>query len=418
MPRTRKQTVITPPNTAFTETEFEETPLEAVIREDEGQVANTVADILTSLAGLATDDAKLYVYRSSKLLGQRGKWAFLTVIHAPIDGDALLTEIQTRYGGGTFSIQVRAKGRLVTTKEITIEGEPKTPKETEETTTPANTDNGMLEMLMTLNQQSKSDMQQMMTMMIAMMQNSSTQMMQMLTAILPVIAGGRDTPASIMGAMAPFLKQNSTDDTIKMFAAIKELVGSGEGGGDSGNLWERLASTGLPLVGKILETMPQGGQPGMPMLPAPMPMPGPMGPMVMPAPTIDPTLAGHVRPASTPAGWAAPDNLNISSAPNPGEDAIATIIRQVMPDVLFFAQRGHDPGLAAEAITALIDRLGITPAHVQELVSRFALSADWITDLAGMGYDLSQYRDWANQFLTTLVTEYAASHAAPPNSGG
>lgn len=422
MARTRRTTRQVQPIFVETAEGEELNATEQLVEQDQAEVAGIAGEIINSLSGLAAGDAKVNVYR---IPNRGGKWAYITSYYPPIS-PFIIEELQEKFGGGSFQLRVFGNGRIITTKQVDIEGPPKyvgaeEPKATTDIT----------EVLLTQANQSKADMRDMMTvlmnisaennkMLMMFMQDSNNRSMDMMKVLLPLLAGGKETPGSLLAGLAPFLQmfktgQNSTAETIDLVTKVKELFG--DGGGEKGMI-ESLATSALPLLTKLTDGslgLPQGGFP-----PGATSLAPHMGYGLVAAPN------GPAGPQpQIPAGYemVGPEPVDLMQPPppimvggQPLSEETATLVRMIGPDVVYFAVRGHDPSLAAEAIVSLIDKAQVKDECIQELVLRFTQSADWINDLSAAGYNLQSARQWCLSFLPILVNEWTSTRQEQTNT--
>ncbi len=372
-----------------------------VLEEDDAHLADGVSDVLAHIRAIANDDSKINIY---KVNTKGGSWEYIKTLTPPFDMDTLLDDLRDEWGGGNYTLRVLAKGKIVTTKQISIAGPPKVP-------TVGQVKSEGSEMIPLLLQQinsSKSDNMAMMTMMMQSQQQAAAQqsqmMMGLMTALIPVMAGNKQDPVALIQAFAAMQPQKDNapmSEMIQNMIAMKELMGDGGGGGSEDSFMGSAAKALLPMLAKGAESM-VNTNPQSPLNTDPRNHPPPMSAM-RPAPML------AMRP--NPTAFAPPPMppLNpspIATAPvTPGP--ASGLMALIGEDVLYFAKRGHDPAMSAGAILDVIENAGISEDEILAMVIQFQSSPDWIADLAGQGIDLTGRREWATQLLSELVKQYA-----------
>lgn len=379
---------------------------DAVIRDNDLD-AESVAELLDGLRSASTEESKVIVF---KLPLKGGQWEYLKTLTPPINFDGILEDLMAEFGGGKYSLRIFANGRVVKSKTASIAGSPKMPGTNTDT---HNSGLEILPMLMNTQQKASSDMVTMMTMMMQqsqqasdrqmqMMQNSSAQTMQMMMALIPAMMGGKDTPASMIAALAPFLnkedKGNGMGDTLALLQIAKSLVSPESAGGDGDeSMFQTLIKTlGPGFMDAVAKMQAQQPPPvAAPQLPAPPVMMAP--PLFRPNPVMPPPMPFQAPPQATASQTAG------------GSAAVLALVGE---DVVFFARRGHDPALAAEAVLERIDKAGIPDSDLMALVFQFQSSTDWLADLARDGYDIRGHAEWADAFISELVGQYSDNSGA------
>lgn len=384
-------------------------PIAEVIAGQRENTAEELSDILAELGSVVTADSNIKVYKEAD---RGGEWAYCKTLEPPLQTEGLLDELRQEWGGGRYFIRVFADKKIVTTRRLTIAGDknPARPQAQPDKTAE------LFPLMLQMTQKSSGDMATMLTAMMQQQQASmqmsmqqqmaaSDRQMQMMMGMMTAVLGGQSKPEQLLAAFAPLLAQKSgggMDETIKGLVALKELINPGEGGG-SDDMFTTAMKTFGPAVASALakpaETPPPN--PGPPMLAAPH-GPPPRLPPMRPGPQYVPRDgAVAITPTATP------------EASQGSPDPVLAAIRE---DVLFFAKRGTDPALAAEAVLEQIDKAGITDEQVTALVVRFTASADWLSDLAAAGIDLRSRPEWAQQFLSELVAQYTDNHGGDTDS--
>lgn len=367
---------------AFSASEFmaEHDPIEQVMAGDDVNIAGSLENILDELGTVITEDAKVFVYKGAK--GVAGQWAWCMTLTPPINVDSILDTLRNDWGAGSYQLRIRAKGRIVTTKQLDIAGDPEPRNKKKE-----DNSRDMTDLLLQQAATSKTDMMQMMQIQMQMMQAGNQQMI----ALMTVMMGGKDKTSEVMSALAPFMvqKQGGMEETIKTMVAMKELLGDGNGGGGDKSFFEQAAGALLPAIAGAATGMmgQQGGE-------QPQFQP-------MPQQQFLPPQSHPQQPQTTPS-------------PIPSDP----LIRLIAPEVLFYAARGFDPDAAADQVVTTLQTNQVPIDAINSLVVRLGQSPDWIASLAQYGLDLRQHREWAQQFLQSLVTRYQSVVGANANSVG
>jgi hypothetical protein len=413
--------------------------MSAVVRADDAADADSVADVLEDLRAILTEETKILVFKKPP---KGGQWEYMSTLSPPINADTLHDELKDEYGGGEYQLRVFARGKVVKIKRTIIGGPPKIPGQAPEVRREnmsellpliMNTQQGaadrqsqMMQMMMTMMQTSAQQSQnQMMTFMQA-QQAQSQQSQQMLMGLAgtlaPLLLGNKVDPVQQMAALMTAMREanpkseegGGIKDTLAIMAAVKEFMG--ESGGEGGDFLTNAMKGLAPILGKVVENMP--AQTG-----APPPQQVRQPPQYRPLPQIAPPgsgpFAGPPSPDAPPL--AAPDPKTLTELPD-GETVetwrLNPVLAVIGEDVLFFARRGYDPELAAEAVLERIEQAQVAQNDLMALVFRFNAAEDWIADLARDGLDLSASREWAESFISSLVAQYTEGDAEEDDNAG
>lgn len=382
--------------TTTTTEEIQDDILDKATETDLQETAGDLADVLADLRGLSGSDVQVLVYKIPKG-GPRGGWEYVMTITPPIDTSELMDGLRNDWGAGDYALRVRAAGKIKSTKFISIAASKSAPA-----ITPSKNDNNeLLQILLAQNAASKSDMMQMTTLMMQSQQASQQQMMQLMTVLLPAMMGGKEKTSELLTAFATL--QNMGDkgggmkEAIETLVAAKSLFGGGESGGSNLDLDDNMIGNALkiagPLLGGLAKTVSERGQ--------------------QQQVTVLPPVQPHVPPQPVPV-----------MLPNGGEVAIPDqvsrfpVLDLIKDDVLFLFNRQHDPELSAEVVIETLEKHQVEEAAISDVIAAFAVSPNWIEELASEGIDLRSNPVWANQFLSALVSLYTAPSGDDDDTGG
>lgn len=362
-------------------------PLEGAQIADQIGVAGDLTDAFEVLRAYDQNTIKGVLFR--KPPNGIGKFEWIEDIGWPFDMSAILANLKAHWGGGAYRLQVLAGSPQKTRKvmEFSIADDGKAKVQT------GGRDDMFLAM-MNMQQENSRQMQaasdRQMTMLVTMMTNSSQQMVAMMTAMM----GNREKAADflpLLTAMKSDHPQSSMKETVETLAALKTLLPNGEasGGFDFDNLAEsalKFAGPAMGALGKAFERRGGGTTPG-------------TGQTV--ALEVGESGSLHLTPPAGPPGSRvdAPEAL-----PAPQND-MPPLLRMIGPDIgYYFARRKAIPvDVAAGCIYDVILAAEVPEDQFNELAAAFAVSPDWLADLAAHGLDLRADPPWAQGLLRALV---------------
>lgn len=368
-------------------------PLEEAVLADQANIADDLSNIFDALKDYDSGTIKGILYR--KPLNGIGKYEWIEETVPPFDLSAIHNELKERFGGGSFQLRVFAGGRIRKNVDIDIVKE-KTP------IIAPQKDGGDMMMMFQIMMQTQAANQQaaqvsadrQMQMMMAANQQSSQMMMGMMTAIVPALAGGREKTSDLMQAIAAMQpKGESAKETLELMASMKTLLKDdsekGSGGFDADDLVGSVVRMAGPVAGAVGRVFSERR-----------------------GAAENPISAQQVEYAPQPSLMLGNDAPNDIYAPAP-QGARHPVLALIRDDVLFMFTRNHDPERAADIVYDTIEANGVTEEQINDLVGAFALSTDWLGELAAEGIDLRTNPEWANQFLSALVS----IHTDPERNG-
>lgn len=355
------------------------------------RAADTYAEALAELDSVTDQGAKLIVFK----VKPNGKWGICREYLPPLDTSMITDEIKQEFGAGDYMFRLMVNKKIKTTKPVSIEV-PNSAKQN--APAPANglgTD--MLQMLMSQQRDAQAQMQSMFGMMIAQQQQaqqaaearaaSNTQSMIALAGIVaPLILGNKDTPASMIGAIAPLLKkEDGLKEMLAVMASAKELFsGNNDGGGDDGFIGGAIKALAPTLAGALA---------------------GPMG-----APMGAPVQAPQAQaPRALPSG---PTPPMIQDAPSP-IDALVNVLGSRM---MTFAEDDIDVELAGDYLIETLTRKGITFDALQALATQFAAMGDYFQYLKSRGFDFTGREEWFVAVIGYVAENYPTDTGNSDNS--
>lgn len=361
-------------------------PFDDAVTQDQERIADDLSNVLDALKDFDQGAIRGMLYR--KPPNGVGKFEWIEDIVPPFDLPGIHQELKDRFNGGNFELRVFAGGRIRKSVSIDIVKENRpialAPKDNGDIT-------ALMGMMMQMNQGSSDRQMQMMMQMsqqAAAAQQASTQMMVgMMTAIVPALAGGKEKTSELMqafAAMQPKPAENDLEKTITTFAALKSVFkddtekGPGFDADDIVGSVVRMAGPVAGAVGRAFQSRNGSG--------------------------AEQVTAQQVE--YPPHQSLMLDNPTTSQPPLDQMPVAARhpVLALIRDDVLFAFTRQKGPELAAEMVYDTIEAHGVTEDQINDLVGAFALSPDWLSDLAVEGIDLRSNPEWANAFLGALVS--------------
>jgi hypothetical protein len=382
-------------------------PIENAIRADSQNTADELQAALIALGGVAESGVQIIVYK----VPEKGSWQFIKELQPPFSVTGLANELETHYGPGKYAIRILANDKIRTTKFIEIAA-----------TKQAQTNilgvvNGaagggfnQVELLKMLLERKTDDggSKELFMLMMNMQQTASQNMMQMqmestkmVVSLMTALMTGRADPAEQFAKIGSLLKDmqappQTLKETLEILTVAKDFVG----GGDTGDGLLNLAGKVLPTLASMAEAGARGAaQPGAGQGVQPYPPPRALPPPISRAPP--PAIPG----AGPPANDAPP------AAGGPPAHPILDLVRL---DIEYFMGRGHDPELAADALSDILHAHQVT----REQLLAFGMEiqgtdGDFVGRLRALGLDVSAHTEW---FIATLTA--LADYDDEPDRGG
>ncbi len=365
-------------------------PFREVIRQDNENVAEMFAGIVEEFGGAQDGSIRGHLYRVQR----SGKFEWIGEYWPPFDQAEIFREMREKYNGGDYQLRVMVAGRRGIQKTIpfAVAPGPTAPL------IPAAKDDssGLIAMML---QQSSASADRQMQMLMEMSRQSQAQMAaaqasqnQLMGILIPAMLGGREKTSEIIGMVAALRPPESgpkMGELIGTLKDLKELTGSegskGDGFDPEGPLVDNIMRMAGPVAGALGRAFQARGE---------APVRTPVSYADNPAPIV-------VPPAALALAAPVPEPPVL---PQPSKFPLIELVRD---DLLFHFGKGRDPEWTAETIADLIEQAGVTREAIDETVAAFAVSPDWIDDLAGEGVDLRGNREWAQRFLTELGAIFA-----------
>lgn len=381
-------------------------PVGQAVLTDSLGIASELEALLASLAGIDESRIKGILFKKPNGIGET-KYQIIEEVPAPIDFGEVMQSCKVRFGGGDYRLSIFADKKLRKQADFSIFGEPIKPNTSPHAQAPAADPlaGDRLIMLM-MNQQAEARRDMMDQQRFAMEQQSrrDTQLMQtlglILPAALPLMFGGREKLGdliAIMNANKP--EEKGLKETVETLVAVKGLLENPDKspGFDADNLvgsFARLAGPIASAAGRAFGSGRRGEAAEEEEAPA-----AGDGTLQLPPPAAAAAPVLHMPHA--PAAAPGPPVLNL-----------------IKPHVLYFFNAHLDPGLAAEAVADIMERENVTEDDVSGLVAAFSLSPDWKADLAAQGIDLRSDPEWADDFLSELVSVWTSGDRGNGRPGG
>lgn len=375
---------------------------EAVIIDQEG-IAGNLTEVLEKLSAYDSSSIKGVLFQKPK--NGVGKFEWIEEISPPFDMSGIMQELKERFGGGDFRLSIFAGGKVrkhiefsIVREKTTLVAPPKT-----------GDDNMMMFMQMMMNNQQESAREsraaadRQMQMMMQMQNQSSENSRNSMTAIVTMMTAGMGNQPKVTDFLPMMMNKGesgSLKEMVETLVALKGITEPAAPGFDADNIVGSVLKIAGPVAGAIgkaasgvMERRQQGQQQSQ-------------------------TIQLQEQPTSlefpTLPGPQAQNPTQALPAPVGGPAALIALIR---PDVNYFFGRRHDVELAAEAvygvISAGLDSGQVTESDLNDMVTAFMGSPDWVGELAGAGVDLRADPAWAQSFLFALVAEHTNAGSDP-----
>lgn len=361
-------------------------PLEEAVLTDQMNIADDLTGILEALQGYDQGSIKAVLYR--KPSQGIGKYEWIEEIAPPFDLSAIFSELKERFGGGDFQLRIFAGGRIRKNVDFSIVKE-KAPLIAPASDKADNMTMMMFQMMMKQSEDASRQRADDMRDRQAAAERQTAMIVSLATAAIPALLGGREKTSDLMQAIAAFQPKNDGNpmkdalETLTLAKGLFEPKGDGEKGA---------GFDADDIVGSVLKIA---------------------GPV---AGAVGRAFTGRREAASNPVEVPRDDasqQLMLPQGGPPYEGPINThgkpqspypILDLIRADVLFMFARNHDPQKAADVVYDTIEAAEVTEAEINDLVAAFAVSPDWLGELAAAGIDLRTRPEWANEFLQALVS--------------
>lgn len=358
----------------------QDAPYREAMRADNEATAEKWLEVVEEFGGLSDGSVKGHLYKVER----SGKFQWIGEYWPPFDQAEIFREMREKYAGGDFQLRITVQGRRGVQKTVafSVAPGPTTGQQQQRS-------EGMGEILPLMLQMMQGSADRQMQMMMTMMQQgqaSQQQQTQLMVGMMTAAMGGREKMSDLLLAVNSLKGTDDKGGTLEFLRAAKELFGGSEGGAGfdpEGSLIEN----GMKLAGPIIGALSRAAEQRQPVHVGAQVV---GQPQVITRPAID--APPHVTPvAVTPVSDTPPVNV-----PFP-------ILAEIADDVMLHFRKGREPDTSAELVyELLIDRPNLG-AEIDELVTAFSLSPDWLSDLAAHGIDLRSNPQWAQQFLQTIA---------------
>lgn len=365
-------------------------PFAVVADSETEREASEFAETLDALKNVTDNTSKIIVY---KVRQQGGKWAVCKEIYPPVDTATLFDELKREFGAGDYKFRIFAGGRIRNTLSMSIEASisDKLPAPIQ----PGGMGSDIIGMIMQQSQSAAQQQQNMMTMFMQQQQAAQAaaearaaanmnNLIALAGIVAPLVLGNKDTPASMIGALAPLLKSDNKNDLATMLpaiAAMKELF-AGDGGGGEDSLIGSAAKSLLPMLAGAMQQPPQ-----------PVPEP-PQQRQMLPSPGPRPAIpVEHARSQ---------------------EDDLLSLVAS---DLLFYSRRKFDPELAGDCVIETLKNKGITRDALQLFAATLVQSGNYWEPLKQRGFDFSGHEAFFNAVVNYVSENYPDDIGASDDTG-
>jgi len=366
-------------------------PLNDAVLEDRENTADRLSEALAELGNFDQGSIKGILYR---IPVPNGKFEWIRDCIPPFDISEIMRGLKEEIGGGDYALRIMAENRVRKTIHFSIMKD-KAPLVSDRQFAGAQ-NNDMYMFMQMMMEQNRQAMQQQQ----ADRANQTQLMIGLATVVAPLVLGGKDKTSELITALAAMqpkpVEGNSVKDTLELLSNAKTLFKNDDPSPSFDA--DDIVGSGLKFAGPLLGSLGKAFS----------------------ARRQDagsaPTMTEE-NPAREPLVFAPPQpRQNILEAPatRGGRFPLIDLIRD---DVLYFYSRNHDPEKAADIVFDTLENANVSEAQINELVSAFAISPDWLGELAGEGLDLRSRPEWAEEFISALVTIYSEEQL-PGSAGG
>lgn len=362
----------------------QEDALDSAVSQDRENVADQLAEVLEQLGTVDQGSIKGILYR---LPVPNGKYEWIRDVYPPFDMSDIMRTLKEDIGGGDYALRIMAEGKVRKTIHFAIMKDKPT-----SLIAPQRDDTmgGMLPMMFQMMMKQSEDAARQRADDMRDRQAASERMTTMLVGlggiVAPLLLGGKEKTSELMMAIAAMQPKpadgSSMKDALETLTLAKGLFKDDNPAPTLDT--DNLVSSGLkfagPLVGSLAKAFSERR-----------------------VPAERAQLTDHGAPPPLHFAPAAPQLGHVPAAPA-SNYPVLDVIRE---DVLYCFKRGHDPERTAELVYDAIENAGVSEEAINELVAAFALSSDWLADLASEGIDLRSRPEWAEQFLQAVIRLHA-----------
>lgn len=359
--------------------------------------AQEFGETLDALKNVTDNTSKIIIY---KVGGRGGRWAICKEVYPPIDTSTLVEDLKREFGAGDYKFRVFAGGRIRNTLSMSIEAgiSDKLPA--------TNTGGGMsTDIVGMIIQQSQSAAAQQASMMQMFMQQQQLaqaaaearqaatmgNMIALAGIVAPLLLGNKDTPATMIGALAPLMQRDKggMKDTLEMMALAKELFSGDGGNGEPDSMIGGAVKSLLPLLA---------------------------GAMNNPAPPVQVPAEQYRQPMQRPQIQAAPAPVPTPPAEGPAGSQ-GLLLPLVCARARMYLEDGFDPELAGDCIIELLQKKGVTRDEILTLAATLAQSGNYFDTLKSHGFDFTGNEQWFNAALSYVGENFPDNNGSLDDTG-
>jgi len=366
-------------------------PFQEVAETTTEREAEEFGETLDALKNVTDNTAKIIVYK----VGNRGgRWAICKEVYPPIDTSSLVDDLKREFGAGDYKFRVFAGGKIRNTLSMSIEAG------ISDRLPAANNGGGMsTDIVGMVIQQSQTAAAQQASMMQMFMQqqqmaqaaaearqaSTMSNMIALAGIVAPLLLGNRDTPASMIGALAPFMQQDKggMKEMLETMAVAKDLFSGDGNSGEPDSMIGGAVKSLLPLLAGAMQQ------------PAQQPQQIPQQYRANP-------VAPQIPHVPTPA----------QAAPTPEGTLPLVCSRAKM-----YLEDGFDPELAGDCIIELLQKKGVTRDEISALATTLVQSGDYFAALKQHGFDFTGSEAWFNAALSYVGENYPEGDGSVDDTG-
>lgn len=347
-------------------------PLDDAVSDDRLNIADDLANALEALRPADQGSVKGILYR---VPAGNGKYEWIREVYPPFDMNGIMQALKEEFGGGDFCLRLMADGKIRKNINFAIVKD-KTPLLAPQGFGGGGDMMTMFQMMMSMQNQSAQAAQAAADRQMQMLMASNQQSTQMMLGMVTAMTGNREKMSDIIPMFAALKPDNpggGMKEAVETMVLMKGILNGDpeKPGFDADDIVGSVLKLGGPIVGAVGKAFSE--RRGTATNPAPVYEPPPESGQLMLPQSAPPSESGNL------------------------------VLDTIRDDVLHCFRRGHDPERAAELVYDTIEAAGVTEGQINELVAAFAVSADWLGELAANGIDLRGNPEWAEQFLQALI---------------